>query len=66
MKLADDALAERARLLRRRARFTGIARRRSPCAYGLASERKAAMAMHSLGCRAIGNKGEQEKSQNAR
>ena len=66
MKLADDALVERAGLLLRRVSFTGVGCRRRPGADGLASEKNAAMAMHSLGCRAIGNQGEQEKSQNAR
>jgi hypothetical protein len=66
VKLADDALVERARLLRRRVGFTGIARRRHLCADNMASEKKSAVAVHSLGCRAVGNKGEQEKSQKAR
>jgi hypothetical protein len=67
VKLADHALVERARLLRRRISITGVARgRRRRRADGIASETKTAMTVHSLGCRAISDQGEQEKCQHAR
>ena len=67
VKLADHALVERTRLLRRRVRITGVARYgRRRRADGIASETKAAMTVHGLGCRAISDKREQEKCQHAR